>query len=56
MRKRPLDWQRELNVAADLLVQVVRRLRRKLAAAGGQGAWIEYIGGPGYAITTSSTG
>jgi DNA-binding response OmpR family regulator len=39
-----------------LLKQVVHRLRRKLAAAGGEGSWIEYIAGSGYAITASSTG
>lgn len=63
-RGRPVDADRLVDAVwldrdtadRELLKQVVHRLRRKLAAAGGQGAWIEYIAGSGYAITASSTG
>lgn len=63
-RGRPVDpdrlvdtvWQDRDTADRELLKQVVHRLRRKLAAAGGQGAWIEYIAGAGYAITAASTG
>jgi len=63
-RGRPVDpdrvveavWLDRETADRELLKQVVHRLRRKLAAAGGQGAWIEYIAGSGYAITASSTG
>ena len=63
-RGRPVDpdrlveavWLDRDTADRELLKQVVHRLRRKLAAAGGQGAWIEYIAGSGYAITASSTG
>ena len=34
----------------EALKQVVHRLRRKLAAAGGSGAWIEYVPNAGYAF------
>ena len=43
-------WADRSSADRELLKQVVHRLRRKLAAAGGQGAWIEYIAGVGYAI------
>ena len=63
-RGRPVDadhlveavWQDRQTADRDLLKQVVHRLRRKLAAAGGEGEWIEYIAGAGYAMTASSTG
>jgi DNA-binding response OmpR family regulator len=63
-RGRPVDpdrlvdavWQDRDTADRELLKQVVHRLRRKLSAAGGQGAWIEYIAGSGYAITVSPTG
>ena len=63
-RGRPVDpdrlveavWLDRDTADRELLKQVVHRLRRKLTAAGGQGAWIEYIAGSGYAITASSTG
>jgi DNA-binding response OmpR family regulator len=63
-RGRPVDpdrlvdavWLDRDTADRELLKQVVHRLRRKLAAAGGEGAWIEYIAGSGYAITASSTG
>jgi DNA-binding response OmpR family regulator len=63
-RGRPVDpdrlvdavWLDRDTADRELLKQVVHRLRRKLAAAGGEGSWIEYIAGSGYAITASSTG
>jgi DNA-binding response OmpR family regulator len=63
-RGRPVDpdrlvdavWLDRDTADRELLKQVVHRLRRKLAAAGGQGAWIEYIAGAGYAITASPSG
>jgi DNA-binding response OmpR family regulator len=63
-RGRPVDpdrlveavWLDRDTADRELLKQVVHRLRRKIVAAGGQGAWIEYIAGSGYAITASSTG
>ncbi len=59
-RGRPVDadrlvhlvWLDRSTADRELLKQVVHRLRRKLSAAGGQGAWIEYIAGAGYAIAT----
>ena len=36
------------------LKQVVHRLRRKLEAAGGEPAWIEYVPNAGYAFATPS--
>lgn len=62
-RGRPVDpdrlvdavWLDRDTADRELLKQVVHRLRRKLAAAGGQGAWIEYIAGSGYAIAASPT-
>ncbi|MND05496.1 hypothetical protein D3C83_263210 [compost metagenome] len=38
----------------EALKQVVHRLRRKLAAAGGSGAWIEYVPNAGYAFAAPS--
>jgi DNA-binding response OmpR family regulator len=63
-RGRPVDpdrlvdavWLDRDTADRELLKQVVHRLRRKVVAAGGQGAWIEYIAGSGYAITAPSTG
>ena len=60
-RGRPVDpdrlvdlvWVDRSTADRELLKQVVHRLRRKIAAAGGQGTWIEYIAGAGYAIATS---
>lgn len=60
-RGRPVDadrlvemvWLDRSTADRELLKQVVHRLRRKLAAAGGQGGWIEYIAGAGYAIASS---
>jgi DNA-binding response OmpR family regulator len=58
-RGRPVDADRLISFvwadrdAADreALKQVVHRLRRKLALAGGNAAWIEYIPNAGYAFT-----
>ena len=63
-RGRPVDpdrlvaivWLDRDTADRELLKQVVHRLRRKLSAAGGQGAWIEYIAGAGYAIAASPSG
>jgi DNA-binding response OmpR family regulator len=44
-------WADRSTADRELLKQVVHR--RKLTAAGGQGTWIEYIAGAGYAIATS---
>ena len=60
-RGRPVDpdrlvdvvWVDRTSADRELLKQVVHRLRRKLSAAGGSSAWIEYIAGAGYAIATS---
>ena len=57
-RGRPVDADRVIGFvwsdreAADResLKQVVHRLRRKLAEAGGSGAWIEYVPNAGYAF------
>jgi DNA-binding response OmpR family regulator len=57
-RGRPVDADRVIGFvwadrdAADreALKQVVHRLRRKLAAAGGSSAWIEYVPNAGYAF------
>ena len=48
-----LVWVDRGSADRELLKQVVHRLRRKLVAAGGEGAWIEYIAGAGYAIAAS---
>lgn len=58
-RGRPVDADRLINFvwadrdAADreALKQVVHRLRRKLALAGGDAGWIEYVPNAGYAFT-----
>jgi DNA-binding response OmpR family regulator len=58
-RGRPVDADRLIEFvwaerdAADResLKQVVHRLRRKLALAGGSGTWIEYVPNAGYAFT-----
>ena len=60
-RGRPVDpdrlvdvvWVDRTSADRELLKQVVHSLRRKLSAAGGSSAWIEYIAGAGYAIATS---
>ena len=60
-RGRPVDadqlvdvvWLDRSTADRELLKQVVHRLRRKLSAAGGQGTWIEYIAGAGYAVAAS---
>ena len=57
-RGRPVDADKVIGVvwadrdAADreALKQVVHRLRRKLAAAGGSPSWIEYVPNAGYAF------
>ena len=62
-RGRPVDAERVIGFvwadrdAADreALKQVVHRLRRKLAHAGGSAAWIEYIPNAGYAFTAPGT-
>ena len=62
-RGRPVDadrlvqavWNGRVTADRELLKQVGHRLRRKMAAAGGQAAWVEYIPGAGYAITMSRT-
>jgi DNA-binding response OmpR family regulator len=59
LRGRPVDADRLIGFvwsdrdAADResLKQVVHRLRRKLEAAGGEAAWIEYIPNVGYAFS-----
>ena len=61
-RGRPVDadrlvelvWLDRSTADRELLKQVVHRLRRKIALAGGQGTWIEYIAGAGYAIAAPS--
>jgi DNA-binding response OmpR family regulator len=63
-RGRPVDADRLIGLvwgdrdAADResLKQVVHRLRRKLARAGGDGAWIEYIPNAGYAFHSAAEG
>jgi DNA-binding response OmpR family regulator len=58
LRGRPVDADRLIEFvwsdrdAADResLKQVVHRLRRKLASAGGEAAWIEYVPNAGYAF------
>jgi DNA-binding response OmpR family regulator len=63
-RGRPVDADRIIGFvwsdrdAADreALKQVVHRLRRKLALAGGAAEWIEYVPGVGYAFTAPGTG
>jgi DNA-binding response OmpR family regulator len=58
VKGRPVDadrlvqavWLGRSTADRELLKQVVHRLRRKLALAGGDGAWIEYIPGAGYAV------
>ena len=63
-RDRPIDADRVIaqvwgdRDAADreALKQVVHRLRRKLAAAGGSGAWIEYVPNAGYAFAVPEKG
>lgn len=59
---RPVDADRVIGAvwadrdAADResLKQVVHRLRRKLARAGGSSTWIEYVPNAGYAFNTQS--
>ena len=61
-RGRPVDAERIIGFvwsdrdAADResLKQVVHRLRRKLEAAGGQAAWIEYVPNAGYAFAAAA--
>lgn len=61
-RGRPIDADRLIGLvwkdrdAADResLKQVVHRLRRKLARAGGDAAWIEYVPNAGYAFSAPS--
>ena len=61
-RGRPVDADRIIGFvwsdrdAADreALKQVVHRLRRKLEAAGGSAAWIEYVPNAGYAFAAAS--
>jgi DNA-binding response OmpR family regulator len=48
-------WMDRSTADRELLKQVVHRLRRKISLAGGQGSWIEYIAGCGYAIAASPT-
>ena len=58
-RGRPVDadkvigfvWSDRDAADRESLKQVVHRLRRKLAAAGGSTAWIEYVPNAGYAFT-----
>jgi DNA-binding response OmpR family regulator len=60
-RGRPVDADRLIGFvwadreAADResLKQVVHRLRRKLDAAGGEAAWIEYVPNAGYALAVT---
>jgi len=62
-RGRPIDadrlvqavWLGRSTADRELLKQVVHRLRRKLSTAGGDGAWVEYIPGAGYAIAVAAT-
>jgi DNA-binding response OmpR family regulator len=61
-RGRPVDTDRIIGFvwsdrdAADreALKQVVHRLRRKLEAAGGSAAWIEYVPNAGYAFAAAN--
>jgi DNA-binding response OmpR family regulator len=63
-RGRPVDADRLLDLVwldsdvadRELLKQVVHRLRRKLTAAGGHGAWVQYLAGAGYAIASATSG
>ncbi|MBS0456170.1 MAG: response regulator transcription factor [Proteobacteria bacterium] len=60
---KPVDADKMIGVvwsdrdAADResLKQVVHRLRRKIAAAGGSAGWIEYVPNAGYAFTPQAT-
>lgn len=60
-RGRPVDadrlvqavWLGRTTADRELLKQVVHRLRRKLAAAGGNAAWVEYVPGAGYAMAVA---
>lgn len=62
-RGRPVDADRLIGFvwsdrdAADResLKQIVHRLRRKLAIAGGSAAWIEYVPNAGYAFTAQQS-
>lgn len=63
-RGRPVDadrlvehvWVGRSTADRELLKQVVHRLRRKLALAGGQSSWVEYVAGAGYAIAMPPAG
>jgi DNA-binding response OmpR family regulator len=63
-RGRPVDADRIIGFvwadrdAADResLKQVVHRLRRKIAGAGGSAGWIEYVPNAGYAFAAPATG
>lgn len=63
-RGRPVDadkligfvWSDREAADRESLKQVVHRLRRKLAAAGGSANWIEYVPNVGYAFTTQASG
>jgi DNA-binding response OmpR family regulator len=58
-RGRPVDadrligfvWSEREAADRESLKQVIHRLRRKLASAGGSAAWLEYVPNAGYAIT-----
>ena len=58
-RGRPIDadkligfvWADREAADRESLKQVVHRLRRKLASAGGQASWIEYLPNAGYAFS-----
>jgi DNA-binding response OmpR family regulator len=62
-RGRPVDadrlialvWGDRDSADRESLKQVVHRLRRKLALAGGDAAWIEYIPNAGYAFTVPAS-
>jgi len=60
-RGRPVDTERLIGFVwsdrdaadRDALKQVVHRLRRKIADAGGESGWIEYVANVGYAFSPS---
>lgn len=63
-RGRPVDadevigfvWAERDAADRESLKQVVHRLRRKLAGAGGASSWIEYVPNVGYALTLPGQG
>lgn len=48
-------WGDRTSADRESLKQVVHRLRRKLALAGGDSGWVEYIPNAGYALSVPTT-